>query len=82
MNFDSSVIVTAIFELENNQARSVCASDLRISGRGEILVSGLKSQTETTKVQVKRDIYKLTFLTAEAHFRPLLVNTYDLREPS
>gem|GEM_PF-3855307 len=35
MNFDSSVIVTAIFELENNQARSVCASDLRISGRGD-----------------------------------------------
>ena len=31
---DSTVTVTEFYELENNQARSFYASDLRILGRG------------------------------------------------
>jgi hypothetical protein len=39
MNCDSSVIVAEFYELENNQARSNYASDLRICGRGEVSAS-------------------------------------------
>jgi hypothetical protein len=35
MNCDSSVIVAEFYDFENNQARSNCASDLRIFGRGD-----------------------------------------------